>query len=59
MMQLFIERMRRPDCLAWARRDGAILRDMARAAERVRHNLLSKLIELRGRGCQVARASGC
>jgi len=59
MMQLFIERMRRPDCLALAKRDGEILRDMARAAERVRHNLLSKLIELRGRECEVAPASGC
>ena len=56
MMQLFIERMRGPDFLAWARRDGAILRDMVRAAERLRHTFLSKLIELRGRGSEVATA---
>ena len=44
MLQLFIERVRGPDFVAWARRDGALLRGMARAAERPRPLLLCKLI---------------
>jgi len=44
MLQLLIERVRGPDFVAWAWRDGALLRGIARAAERPRPHLLCKLI---------------
>jgi len=44
MLPLFIERVRGPDFVAWARKDGALFRGIALAAERPRHLLLFKLI---------------
>ena len=44
MLPSFIERVRGPDFVAWARRDETLLRGIARAAERPRQLLLCKLI---------------
>lgn len=46
MMELFITRMRTPDFESWARKDGVLLRDVALAAERLRHTLLTKMVAL-------------
>ena len=48
MMELFIARLHGPAFVAWARRDGVLLRDIASAAERLRHTFLSKIVELEG-----------
>jgi len=46
MMELFIMRLRTPKFESWARKDGELLRDVALAAERLRHTLLTKIVAL-------------
>jgi len=48
LVQLFIARLRTPEFLAWARRDGVLLRDMALAAERLRHAIVCRMVDLDG-----------
>jgi len=40
MVELFSARLRTPEILSWARRDGVVLRDIEVAAEGLRHTLL-------------------
>jgi len=46
LVQLFIARLRTPEFPAWARRDGVLLRDMALAAEHLRHAIVCKMADL-------------
>jgi len=55
MLQLYIEQVRGPTFVLWARRDGAVLRDIERAAGRLCHLLICKLIACR-EGGDVASA---
>lgn len=64
MLQLCIERVRGSVFVARARKNGARLRDTARAAERLRHLLIWKLIALfeegvRSRALDCAATASC
>jgi len=48
MMEPLLVRLRTPGFVSWAMRDGVLLRDIAIAAERLRHTLLLRIVSLQG-----------
>jgi len=48
ILQLPISRLRTPDFVAWATKNDVLLRDIGRAAERLRHSVTGSLVDLTG-----------
>ena len=53
MMELFLVRLRGDAFVTWARKSGVLLRDVATAAERLRHAFLTNLVALRAQNLDI------